>query len=145
MAYGIRKARLLLLLVLAAPVFASSAHAQTVLPLVEKDNLLFTTVAINGHQVKLLLDTGASMTVMRSGVSHAPIFKTVPVDGLGSKNKMPVIGASIALDGESLMMEIGIFDSPGFHGCDGLLGSDFLHFFKRFEVDYKAKTLSLWK
>jgi clan AA aspartic protease (TIGR02281 family) len=103
-----------------------------------------------GGRLSLMLDTGASLTVVKSALieEYFPelIEEAQPLT-LNTANGA-VQGAKVSLPkvwlGDLLLkdMEVGIIPLPGF-GYDGLLGMDVLKRYQ-FEVDQDAKQLTLF-
>ena len=113
---------------------------------------LLVPVQINGVSATLVLDTGASQTMIspelarRAGMEvkrGAPLIAGNVVGG--RRVSVPLVRARSVSVGAAVVedLDIGVFDAlPGRPEVDGLLGASFLHHFK-FTVDRKNLQLLL--
>ncbi|PCJ60580.1 MAG: hypothetical protein COA79_08390 [Planctomycetota bacterium] len=121
-----------------------------VIPLIKKGNSFFVKIKINNEKdVFLLLDTGASMTTLSkkvtdnlgySGIDYRKIrwFKTA-----GGDVKMSILKVrSLSIQGIQLKDFVVSVDINNALQFDGLLGMNFLRFFK-FTIDQKLNQLIL--
>lgn len=135
-----RNVLIAVLLLSAAPCFG-----QVVLKLTNQGPLVFTDITINGRHAVMLVDTGSSLTIVRREFTKAHPVSSVAATNFASTSRIPLTDASIEIgNGQNYLMPIGVNDIKGFSGGDGILGSDFLRYFKRVEFDYKRGTLTLW-
>jgi clan AA aspartic protease (TIGR02281 family) len=110
------------------------------------------TVRVNGSPVTLVLDTGASLTSINT--EPAARAGLVPSRGSfhsrrraagGHTNYVPLVRAKTLTVGAYTVedIDVGVYDvTPGWQGVDGLLGTDFLRFF-RVALDRDARRLRL--
>ena len=130
----------------------SRAEGQTVLPITEKDGLLRVTIRLNDTPRVLVLDTGALISLVSpeaSGLSPAEISKLRKIrlyGAGGSGTEVPVATINLTLGerkvtGEVVVAKLG--DLRLSDKCDGILGSDVLHQFKKVVIDYKAHILTV--
>jgi hypothetical protein len=128
------------------------AEGQTVLPITEKDGLLRVTIRLNDTPRVLVLDTGALISLVSpeaSGLSPAEISKLRKIrlyGAGGSGTEVPVATIQLTLGerkvtGEVVVAQLG--DLRLSDKCDGILGSDVLHQFKKVVIDYKAHVLTV--
>jgi predicted aspartyl protease len=115
-------------------------------------SMIFVPVLINGSKGRLLLDTGASKTIIRpmlaqlAGIEpgrEAPHAR-MTVAG-GGQLSVPLVRArSLAIDqAEVHAIEIGVYDAtPDLPDVDGILGTDYLGHFT-VTIDRKGGTLLL--
>ena len=113
---------------------------------------LLVPVKINGISATLVLDTGATQTLVKPDVadraglevkSGAPMVRGNVVGG--RRLAVPLVRARSVSVGEAAVedIDVGVFDAlPGRPEVDGLLGSTFLQHFK-FTVDRKNGQLTL--
>jgi predicted aspartyl protease len=130
---------------------ASSAAPATV-ALRSHYSAFLVPVEINGVSAMLVLDTGASQTLIRPDlarragmevVAGAPMLRGNVVGG--RRVSVPLVRARSMSVGAAAVedIDVGVFDAlPGRPGVDGLLGASFLHHFK-FTVDRKNLQLLL--
>ena len=140
------------LLVLLAFAFLPQINAQTVLPLVEKNGIFFVSVQINERSALLLLDTGARNTVVTPDIINrsidvAPIHTGAKLSGLGGSNSA-IAESRVRVElipHDVMYLHVGVTKFPDYmKGAGGLLGNDVLGRF-RIMIDYKARTLTVWK
>jgi hypothetical protein len=128
------------------------AEGQTVLPITEKDGLLRVTIRLNDTPRVLVLDTGALISLVSpeaSGLSPAEISKLRKIrlyGAGGSGTEVPVATIELTLGerkvtGEVVVAQLGNLRLSD--KCDGILGSDVLHQFKKVVIDYKAHILTV--
>ena len=109
-------------------------------------------VKINGISTTLVLDTGATQTLVKPEVAAraglevtSGAFKVRGNVVGGRRVEVPLVRARSVSVGEASIedIDIGVYDAtPGRPGVDGLLGATFLHHFK-FTVDRKNLQLIL--
>jgi aspartyl protease family protein len=106
--------------------------ARVGLPVERTDQALHVTVRANGQAVRLLVDTGASSTVVSRRVA-----RTAGADTLGERVRVSTAGGVVMADVYQLReLEVGVLrltgvpvlvlDGPLPDGVDGLLGMDVL-------------------
>jgi predicted aspartyl protease len=115
-------------------------------------SMIFVPVLVNGSKGRLLLDTGATKTIIRpmlaqlAGIEpgrEAPEAR-MTVAG-GGQLSVPLVRArSLAIDrAEVHAIEIGVYDAtPDLPDVDGILGTDFLGHFT-VTIDRQSGTLLL--
>jgi hypothetical protein len=113
---------------------------------------LLVPVQINGISGTLVLDTGASQTLIKPELARragmevafgAPLVRGNVVGG--RRLSVPLVRArSVSVGGAAVEdLDVGVYDAlPGRADVDGLLGATFLHHFK-FTVDRKNLQLVL--
>jgi hypothetical protein len=130
---------------------ARNASATTV-PIRNAYSAFLVPVRINGVIATLVLDTGASQTLIKPELARraglepgygAPMIRGNVVGG--RRVAVPLVRARSVSVGEAAVedLDVGIYDAlPGRPDVDGLLGATFLHHFK-FTVDRKNLQLVL--
>ena len=102
------------------------------------------------HPVRLLIDTGATLTMMRpetlrrAGVATDIAGRSVRFDTASGSLSAPVVRIdTLSLDNLAVSdLDIGVITLPNLTGVDGLLGMNYLRHF-RFTVSQRDGTLSL--
>ena len=130
---------------------AAGAASATV-TLREAYSAFLVPVQINGVKCTLVLDTGASQTLIKPALAQRAglevAFGAPRVRGNvvgGQRVSVPLVRARSVSVGAAAVedMDVGIYDAlPGRPEVDGLLGASFLHHF-RFTVDRKNLQLIL--
>lgn len=153
-----RLACLLPLLVLAAcgePVIDCGVTMVTQMPLHVEDNLLVVPAGINGHKVRLIVDTGAERTTIsdavaeRLGLPH-DARHVVRSTGVGGTTVAPDVKLDRLVLGDKRFpvdrIAVGSFKLQNDRGldADGLLGSDILLAFDM-DIDVPDGTLTLYR
>ena len=121
-------------------------------PIEIKDSAIFVSVLVNGSSARLLLDTGASKTIIRPNLaqragiepSSAAPKATFIVAG-GGQLSVPLVRArSLAIGrAEVQAIEIGVYEAtPDLPDVDGILGIDYLGHFA-LTIDRQRRTLLL--
>ena len=130
----------------------AAAAAPATVAIKQAYSAFLVPVRINGISGTLVLDTGASQTLIkpeyarRAGLEvayGAPVVRGNVVGG--TRVSVPLVRArSVSVGGAMVEdLDVGIYDAlPGRPGVDGLLGASFLHHFK-FTVDRKNLQLIL--
>jgi predicted aspartyl protease len=132
---------------------ATQKLTRVLVPIAESRNAAFVTATLNkDHHALLLLDTGASMTILspavaaQLGITPPPGARVRSLRAAGGTTlSVPIARLeSIALGAfvvESL--DVGVYDVlPQAANVNGILGTDFLHHF-RTALDLRARTLTL--
>jgi hypothetical protein len=118
-----------LALLLLAPLAPAQGSTYTV-PFHGVNGLILLDLRVNGKAASMLLDTGSNVTLLR----RAPV-NAVAVE-LGPSHAVTVR----ALDLEKIKVHLAKRDMDR---IDGLLGQDFLRYFRAVRIDYKAQTVTL--
>jgi len=130
-----------------------SDSAPAVIPLIRQGNHFIVEAQINNAgPIRLMLDTGASMTVVRSDILHAagvamagnaPLRRFTTANG---ETEGPVYRVdSLSLGDQRVKnIDIAVLDLSGLSGADGLLGMDYLKHFKIY-IDQAGQELRLSK
>jgi clan AA aspartic protease (TIGR02281 family) len=120
-------------------------------PLIPSGNHFFVNAKLNGVPVKLMLDTGASITVIKSELAYTagiPVdhSHTVTLTTANGRAHAPVAHVKqIQLGNQTIpRFKVVVLDLEELTGVDGLLGMDFLGRY-RFTIDREQKTLFLNK
>lgn len=130
-----------------------SGAASTSVEFQAAGNAMIVPASLNGSaDVKLMLDTGASLTTVspavaqRAGMKTDPPLRTEIITVVGGRTvTVPIVRVQSLTIGDAIVdnMEIGVFDAlPNNKSVDGLLGNDFLRRF-RFSIDRAQKRLTL--
>jgi predicted aspartyl protease len=125
------------------------------MPLESDDHLMVVPAEINGHPLRLLVDTGSERTTLteaaaaRLGLPHSfqYVTRTFGVAGMSANWDLAVPG--IDLGGQHFPLErvaVGSFALDRFSGppVDGLLGADILMAFDM-DIDLPAHRLTLYR
>ena len=114
-------------------------------------NMILVPVAINGHDLTLVFDTGAQTCVLspdaarRLGITIPPDAPALSLTGFGSAVRGPLVPLPPVRVGEYVVEHMtGLVASmAGFpFAVDGVLGANFIEAF-RVTIDYRAKELRL--
>ncbi len=127
--------------------------AKTSVPVEVATGMVVVPVTLNEHHhATLLMDTGASGTVLRPalvnrlGVSVPNVAPRIIVTVIGGKIiSMPVVRVHSLKVGDLAVedLDVGVYDAlPKVQGVDGVLGANFLNHFS-FTVDRNSKQLTL--
>jgi predicted aspartyl protease len=134
---------------------AAMVEAQTIKVPIEirsEPRAIFVTAEINGHKARMLLDTGALMTLAdptRIGITESELHlstKLTTADAHASQ-AIPVYKTEVRLGGIKFRIPV-LLDSKlslpsGYGHIDGLLGMNVLAFFDSFRIDQKTGVLEL--
>src|SRR5262245_15993259 len=132
---------------------ASRNARRTEVPVAVEGNAVLVSASLNGtHTATLLLDTGATMSLLRPALAQdllmgpAPGSVTATMEIVGGQKVSVPVGLLRSIRVGSLVVEqlhVGIYDAmPARQDVQGLLGSDFLRNF-RVTLDRGAKRLIL--
>ena len=107
---------------------------------------LFVDALVEGHPVRLLLDTGASCSTLARAFARAialPLERGEPVEGSAGVVESERATATIELPGcESARVACAIYDFASHDpACVGILGNDLLAR-RPFRIDYRRRELS---
>jgi len=114
------------------------------------NNFLVDARVAGGHSVRLLIDTGASLTILapdvleRRGIRYLDTGRTGVFNTANGRVRAPVykLDALLVGDWEVSNLEIGVLELGGGSGMDGLLGMNFLQHFQFF-IDQNEALLRL--
>ena len=131
------------------------AQAQTItvpIEIVPEPKAIFVMAEINGHKVRLLVDTGSLATLAlpaRAGLTEGDLHQSTIVKAYDAHTSrpLPLVNADVRL-GNVLFRVPVMFDDnlklPSELGeIDGLLGLNVLTQFDSFRIDQKSHTLEL--
>ena len=131
------------------------AGAQTItipIEVIPEPQAIFVTAEINGHQARLLLDTGSLVTLVhpsRTGITEVVLNQsaTITAHDAHASNIIPVVETEVRLGDLKFRVPV-LFDAnfnlpSGFGPIDGLLGLNVLMQFNSFQIDQKTRTLEL--
>jgi predicted aspartyl protease len=115
-------------------------------------SMIFVSAAVNGVPARLLLDTGATKTMIRPMLAQLAGIEPgrearrarIIVAG-GGELSVPLVRArSLAINEATVLaIEIGVYDAtPDLRDVDGILGTDYLGHFT-VTIDRQARTLLL--
>lgn len=143
------------LLLLSALFSFSTCHAAPKtgsVPFRQVKSMILVDAEVNGHHAVLLLDTGATYSVISSQLIGA----TVKLDALApsrggagsdgdavSSNAKIVVGANLWFRQPVFVMNLDAVSKRLGVRVDGLLGQDLLRGFQTVTIDYKNHTLTL--
>jgi hypothetical protein len=113
------------------------------------NNLPVMTVEINGHKAKLLLDTGASVSMIDSNLAEKYEFEVVNLEDMivngigGSKELYHTRGVKVYYDDQPMYVRFKSSDLKNIRlklGVVGVVGTDYLRQHEMI-IDYKNKVL----
>ena len=148
------------LIPLAALLSATSVFGQdapkphiTTLPITERKDdanlpMLYVPGNVNGHNVTLLLDTGAQPFIISPRYAvGAEVLGHASAQGVGGLAKVTIIRATVKLGDDVFPGQV--MESANFNlgplTADGILGEAVLSQYSKVTIDYKAHTLILEK
>jgi Aspartyl protease len=140
-----------LLAMLTVVLLTSLAHAQTfIIPLNIDGARIFVNVRVNGKTARLLLDTGAGMTLVRPEFAQGTIeLRRLNIEQQAGISEASLRRLSITLGEWSLKDHVvGVLDMTEVNrrtgaSMDGVLGEDILCRFRTVRISFKDKTLEL--
>ena len=140
-----------LLAMLTVAMLTSLAHAQTfIIPLNIDGARIFVNVRVNGKTARLLLDTGAGMTLVRPEFAQGTIeLRRLNIEQQAGISEASLRRLSITLGEWSLKDHVvGVLDMTEVNrrtgaSMDGVLGEDILCRFRTVRISFKDKTLEL--
>lgn len=141
---------ILLLVSLLCTICASpaTARAQTITLPVEITNIgVFVTVEVNSNPVRLLIDTGATNTVVTPRAGHfaeATLQKSTVTEG-HTQQAVSFTLTDVKVGDRQFSNILVVVTPLNSQVGDGLLGQNVLRLFKSVTLDYSAKTLVLVK
>lgn len=131
------------------------SQAQTItvpIEVIPEPRAIFVMAEINGHKVRLLLDTGSLVTLAhptRAGMTEDDLNQSTTITAYDAhaSRTIPVVQTDVRLGNLKLRVPV-LFDynlnlPRGFGQIDGLLGLNVLAQFDSFRIDQKAHTLEL--
>lgn len=134
--------------ILAVLILSVVAKAQTITLPVEITNIgVFVTVEVNSNPVRLLIDTGATNTVVTPRAAHfaeATLQKSFVTEG-HTKQDVSFAVTDVKVGDRQFSNIVVVVTQLNSQVGDGLLGQNVLRLFKSFTLDYNAKTLVLVK
>lgn len=143
-------ARLVAVLLLCA--MARSQTISVPIEVTSEPRAIFVMAEINGHKVRLLLDTGSLVTLAdptRTGMSEHDLNQSVTITAYDAhaSHAIPVVQTEVRLGDLKLRVPVLLdsnFNLPRRFGqIDGLLGMNVLAQFDSFRIDQKGRTLEL--
>ena len=140
-----------LLAMLTVVLLTSLALAQTfIIPLNIDGARIFVNVRVNGKTARLLLDTGAGMTLVRPEFAQGTIeLRRLNIEQQAGISEASLRRLSITLGEWSLKDHVvGVLDMTEVNrrtgaSMDGVLGEDILCRFRTVRISFKDKTLEL--
>jgi hypothetical protein len=140
-----------LLAMLTVVLLTSLALAQTfIIPLNIDKARIFVNVRVNGKTARLLLDTGAGMTLVRPDFAQGTIeLRRLNIEQQAGISEASLRRLSITLGEWSLKDHVvGVLDMTEVNrrtgaSMDGVLGEDILCRFRTVRISFKDKTLEL--
>jgi aspartyl protease len=137
--------------VLLLVVCLGAADKETVLPMKVVENMVFVPVKVNGNEVVLMVDTGASNTVVSPGAAHVPIFAGGPKATVWEGHSQ--VAVSVAqlevcigrahFNSAVVITDLAQGQRARYGNFDGLLGQDILGQFKSVRLDYQNKVVEM--
>jgi len=139
----------------AALVLGTISRAETTKVPIEislEPQAIFVLAEINGHKARLLLDTGAIVTLADPvclGVTDADLRQSakVTVFDAHTSHTVPMVETDVSLGGlrfrVPVLLDAKLSQPSGYGHIDGLLGLNVLARFDRFTIDREAQTLEL--
>jgi hypothetical protein len=136
---------------LAIVLLASLADAETLIIPVDIDGeKIFVNIRVNDKAARLLLDTGAGMTLVGPEFAKGTIeLQRINIEQQAGMSEASVRRLSIALGEVTLKNQVvGVLDMADVNirtgaRIDGLLGEDILRRFRSVRISFKDKTLEL--
>ncbi len=125
--------------------FAAAQSAPTKIPLIKKNGLYYAAVSINGNAALLLIDTGASITLLNRKFSGLAVgLPASGVRGVGASAKGQRTEIHLRIGDRAFATDamIGDFQIPD---ADRSLGSDVLAACGEVVFDYANDTLLLYR
>lgn len=131
---------------------ATSAAAETVVVPLDKPHaagLLVVTASVNGRPVHLLVDTGATTTLLAREVIGGSVAGTSFFANAGFVAQVRFYPVDLRLESREWPKRmVAAADLTQIHRAlgkeiDGVLGQDLLREFTSMQIDYKARTLTL--
>jgi clan AA aspartic protease (TIGR02281 family) len=123
----------------------------TGVPLVRRGNHFLVDARLNNtHDVRLLIDTGASVTILspaaldRSGIRYTDTGRTSVFNTANGQVRAPIYRLDVLVlgDWQVSRLEFGVLELAGSSAFDGLLGMNFLEHFQFF-IDQNEALLRL--
>src|SRR5262252_4036421 len=137
----------------AALLLCAMSQSQTITMPIEvtpDPRAIFVMAEINGHKVRLLLDTGSLVTLAdptHTGMSEHDLNQTATITAYDAhaSRAIPVVQTEVRLGDLRIRVPVLLdskFNLPqGFGQIDELLGMNVLAQFDSFRIDQKARTL----
>jgi predicted aspartyl protease len=132
---------------------SEKSEKMTVVPIKVRRNRVFVTALLNDEKsANLLLDTGATTTLLTpemaemAGIAPEPDAEKGTVSLLGDKQvEMPFVKLPVVRIGDAIVknLRVGVYGvDPDKPSVDGILGEDFLSHYV-VSIDHKSKKLTL--
>jgi len=146
------KGLLSILILLLLAVIVSAARAEILsIPVEVRDGAVFVSVRINANNVTLLLDTGASNTIVDPkavGVAEAGLVHSAFLAEGHTNVSVAVIKLDLQIGKAKfivpvVMDKLTVLQTRFGNKVQGLLGNDVLTQFKSVTISYQTKTLEL--
>jgi hypothetical protein len=142
---------LLLFSIASSAAITASAADQVVLPIQRQhvSGMLIVEAVVNGHPVHLIVDTGATVTLLSREALNAAAPGGSGFLSAGFLARARGIEVDLRLDSRRWPRRlVGVADLSQIRevlgaNIDGLLGEDVLSEFTSMQIDYKARTLTL--
>jgi len=111
------------------------------LPLTEGDGIYYTEGKIGTHHLRLIVDTGATMSAVRQElVPDSAVVGDYSVISATGQQTMARALVVIGVGGRNMQINVLV---THIHNADGILGMDFLKQFKHVTFDIERKELVL--
>ena len=146
------KGLLSILILLLLAVIVSAARAEILsIPVEVRDGAVFVSVRINANNVTLLLDTGASNTIVdpkavgvaEAGLVHASFLAEGHTNVSVAVIKLDLQIGKAKFIVPVVMDKLTVLQTRFGNKVQGLLGNDVLTQFKSVTISYQTKTLEL--
>jgi len=130
-------------------------ESKQIIPVKLVEGMIFVPVNVNGSNLVLMLDTGATNTVITPKAVHIPVFAGTAGTATLTEGHQQVSVSVVRLDlrlGKArfdssvvVLTDLSAAQQTRYGKFDGLLGENILSQFKSFCVDYQNKVIELEK
>lgn len=133
-------------------ILAIPAVAQT-LPFRSAQGLIFIEAEVNGKPVSLIMDTGASSSLISYRVAGFGKYKLPKMKNASTSGGNGFSGQVFEIKADFTLASLIVKDLPVYAGnvdtltqrtgrkCDGLIGQDILRHFKSVKIDYHKQVI----